>query len=191
MSEDTRNELHEALKICEKIPQRQFAQLLRRLAIALKDRDQVPFSPDEVKYMLEHFSLTPSEIDSLFSSCQYMMQQAACFSFNPEKMQAYASSSGVSDEIAECFFAVWETEGSDLIDALKSRTLTDHSLDSTGWSLHIKAADKETGTQRKPCVIFDLNVANSDPIKIQFDHEGFSRFYDQIEQIQQQIDRLT
>lgn len=189
MSENS--ELSEALKIVEKIPQRPFAQLLRRLAIALKERDNIPFSEDEVQILLEQFKLTPTELESFFSACQYVLQQAACYSFNSEKTQMYASQCGVPDEIAECFSAVWDAEGEDLINALKSRTLTDDVLNSTSWRLNLKAAENGKAPTKQPIMLLDLNVSGKKPITIQFNHEELSKFYDQIEQIQQQVDHLT
>lgn len=189
---ETNSNLSEALKTVEKIPQRPFAQLLRRLAIALKDRDNIPFSEDEVEILLDQFKITPTELESFFAACQYILQQAACYSFNSEKTQMYASQCGVSDEIAECFSAVWDAEGDDLINALKSRTLTDDVLDNTSWRLNLKAAQSGKPPSRQPIMLLDLNVTGEKkPITIQFTHEELSKFYDQIEEIQQQVDRLT
>ena len=191
MSEESKNQLNEALKITEKIPKRQFAQLLRRIAISLKVRDQVPFTSQEVQEVIKTFELTPSEVEAMFSSCQYMLQQCACFSFNSDKTKLYALDCGINEDISDCFHAVWEAEGDDLIESLKSRTLTDNTLDHSSWRLNIKAADFSKGSSRQPIVLFDLNIPNKDSIKIQFNHQEFSQFYDQIEQIQQQIDKLT
>ena len=91
MSEQSNSQLQAALKIPEKIQPRQFAQILRRLAIALENQNPSPFSEDEVQILLEQFEMTPTEFDAMFSSCLYVLQQAACFSFDSEKTQAYAS----------------------------------------------------------------------------------------------------
>jgi hypothetical protein len=183
--------LQAALQIPDKIQPRQFAQILRRLAIALRNRDSEPFSADEVEQLLEQFAMTPTEFDAMFSSCLYIQQQAACFSFDSEKTQIYASQSGASDAVAGCFAAVWEAEGDELIEALKQQTIADKTLDSTAWRLNLKAADKATGSSRNPVLLLDLGITGDKPIAIQFDHQAISKLYAEIENIQQQIDRLT
>lgn len=189
MSENT--QLQEALKIANDMKPRQFAQMLRRLAIGLKDRDNVPFSEDEVQILLSQFSLSPSELESLFSACQYVLQQAAAFSFSSDKTELYAEQCGLIPEISQCFSAVWDAEGEDLINALKQRTVTDDVLKSTSWRLNLKAAEKGKDPSKIPVMLLDLNVAGKDPITVQFNHEELSKFYEQIEQIQQQVDHLT
>jgi hypothetical protein len=183
--------LQSALQIPDKIQPRQFAQILRRLAIALKNRDSEPFSADEVEQLLEQFTMTPTEFDAMFSSCLYILQQAACFSFDSDKAQLYASQSGASEAVAGCFAAVWEAEGDDLIEALKQRTIADKTLESTAWRLSLKAADKTMGPTRNPVLLLDLAIAGDRPVAIQFDHKAISKLYEEIENIQQQIDRLT
>ena len=189
MSENS--QLQESLKYANDMKPRQFAQMLRRLAIALKDRDNVPFSEEDVQILLEQFSLSPSELESLFSACQYVLQQAAAFSFTSEKIEIYATQCGLSEDISQCFSAVWDAEGEDLINALKQRTVTDDVLSSTSWRLNMKAAEKDQPPSKTPVMLLDLNVQGKEPITIQFNHEELSNFYEQIEQIQREVDRLT
>ena len=189
MSENT--QLQENLKYANDMKPRQFAQMLRRLAIALKDRDNVPFSEDEVQILLEQFSLSPSELESLFSACQYVLQQAAAFSFNSDKIEIYAQQCGLTPETSQCFSAVWDAEGEDLINSLKQRTVTDNVLSSTNWRLNLKAAEKGEAPTKTPVMLLDLNVEGKNPITIQFNHEELSKFYEQIELIQREVDRLT
>jgi hypothetical protein len=129
MTEGATAKLQAALRIPDKIPPRQFAQILRRLAIALKNRDSSPFSDDEVQLLLEQFEIAPADFDALFSACLYLQQQSACFGFDAEKTQIYAAQSGASEAVAGCFSAVWEAEGEELIEALKQRTIADKSLE--------------------------------------------------------------
>ena len=191
MSEQSNSQLQAALKIPEKIQPRQFAQILRRLAIALENQNPSPFSEDEVQILLEQFEMTPTEFDAMFSSCLYILQQAACFSFDSEKTQAYASQCGANESTAECFSAVWDAEGDNLIETLKQRTISGTTLESTSWRLDIKTAEQNVGVMRDPVLLLDLNLNNERPISVQFDHEGLSKFYQEIEKIQQQIDSLT
>ena len=189
MSENT--QLQEALKFANDRKPREFAQMLRRLAIALKDRNDVPFSEDEVQILLDQFSLSPSELESLFSACQYVLQQAAAFSFTSEKIEIYATQCGLIPEIAQCFSAVWDAEGEEVVNSLKQRTITNNELTNTIWRLNMKAAEKGQPPSKTPVMLMDLNVEGKDPITIQFNHEEFSKFYEQIEQIQREVDRLT
>ncbi|KAH0792939.1 COMM domain-containing protein 10 [Histomonas meleagridis] len=191
MSDQSNSQLQAALKIPEKIQPRQFAQILRRLAIALETQNPSPFSEDEVQILLEQFEMTPTEFDAMFSSCLYVLQQAACFSFDSEKTQVYASQCGANESTAECFSAVWDAEGDNLIETLKQRTISGTTLESTSWRLNLKTAEQNVGVTRDPVMLLDLNLNNEKPISIQFDHEGLSKFYQEIEKIQQQIDSLT
>ena len=75
-------QLQAALAIPERIPQRHFAQLLRRCAIALRNRNESPYSEDEIQMLIEQFEMSPTDLDSMFSCCFYILQQAACFSFD-------------------------------------------------------------------------------------------------------------
>jgi hypothetical protein len=40
-------------------------------------------------------------------------------------------------------------------------------------------------------LLLDLSVSGEKPVTVQFDHAAISKFYAEIEGIQQQIDRLT
>jgi hypothetical protein len=191
MSETTNERLQAALQIPEKIPPRQFAQILRRLAIALKNRDSSPFSDDEVAILLEQFEITPTECDAMFSACLYLLQQSACFCFDSEKTQIYATQSGASESVAGCFSAVWEAEGEELVEALKQRTIADKTLENTAWRLNIKAADRATGPSRDPVLLLDFTVSGEKPLTVQFNHAAISKLYAEIEEIQQHIDHLT
>lgn len=192
MSEQSSAQLQSALSIPEKIPMRQFAQVLRRCAIALRNRDSSPFTEDDIQLMIEQFELTTNEFDAMFSACVYVLQQSACFSFNSEKATAYAQQCGASEDVAGVFGAVWDAEGDELIESLKQRTITDITLDRTSWRLDLKAAQKDSGPARDPLLLLDLSVNGEDkPITIQFDHASLSKLYQEIEQIQQQIDSLT
>lgn len=185
------SQLQEALKIPDRLPAKQFAQVLRRLAIALKTRDAIPFSEDETQILLEQFEMTPSDFDTMLSSCQYILQQSATFSFTSEKIEMYCQQCGISEGVTQCYSAVWDAEGDDLIENLKQRTMSENVLDNTDWRLNLQAADLEKANQRKPVMLIDLNVTNSKPVSIQFDHEQLTAFYNQIEMIQQQIDKMT
>lgn len=189
--EERNTQLQAALRIPEKIQQRQFAQILRRLAVAIRTQNPSPFSDDEVQIILDQFEITPSEFDSMFSSCLYILQQAACFSFDSEKTQLYATQCGASDSTAECFGAVWDAEGDATIESMKQRTISETSLESTSWRLNLKAADQTKDNIREPVVLLNLNVKDEDPVIIQLDHDGLSKLFQEVEKIQQQIDSLT
>ena len=185
------NKLQAALQIADRIPQRQFAQALRRIAIALRTGNETPFSDDEVEAMLEQFGLVPTDFDAMFSVCSYLLQQAACFSFDSDKISTYATQSGASETVSECFSAVWDAEGYDLIEAMKQKTIADTVLESTSWRLDLKADEINQQPMREPRILLDLNVSNQKPITIQFTHNELSDLYNKIEDIQQVIDKMT
>jgi hypothetical protein len=141
--------------------------------------------------LLEQFEMTPTDFDAMFSACLYVLQQSACFGFDSEKTQIYAAQSGASETVSGCFTAVWEAEGEDLIESLKQRTIADKTLESTAWRLNLKAADRASGQSRDPVLLLDLAVSGEKPVTVQFDHAAISKLYAEIEEIQQQIDRLT
>lgn len=191
MFDERGNQLQSALRVPEKIQQRQFAQLLRRLAVALRTQNAAPFSDDEVQMILDQFELTPNEFDSMFSSCLYVLQQAACFSFDSEKTQLYAAQCGASESTAECFGAVWDSEGDAIIESMKQRPISETALQSTSWRVNLKAADQARGNVREPVVLLNLNTSEEKPVIVQLDHEGLSKLFQEVEKIQQQIDSLT
>lgn len=190
MTEQT-NSLQEALQIADKIPKRQFAQVLRRIAIALRTDNHSPFSEDDVQTLLEQFEMTPTEFDAMFSACSYLLQQSACFSFTSEKTQTFASNSGASEDIAECFSAVWDAEGEELIDSLKQKTIASNVLENTAWRLDLKSHEIKKDPTREPILLLDLNVTNEKPVTIQFTHQELSKLFGELEKIQQNIDSLT
>lgn len=189
-AETQHTELSEALALAQRFQKRQFAITLRRLATAMKERGRAAFTEDDINTFTESFGFTASELDALFSGAQFILQQAAAFGFNSERIERYALEAGASEDVANCFAAVWDAEGDDLLDCLKGRTVTGSVLDHTDWRLGIAAANSK-GAMRKPVMVIDLNLKEGDPIAIQFDHKQLSDFFGQIEQIQQKIDALT
>jgi hypothetical protein len=183
--------LHAALEIAARIPPRQFAQILRRMAIALRTRDSIPFTDEEVEALIQDFQLTSAEFDELFSASLYVLQQSACFAFDAGRVEEFATGCGASEAVAGCFSAVWDAEGFELGEALKQRTISDYALDVTDWRLHMKAAANGAAPSRDPLVFMDLNVPGEKPITIQFTHKKLGEFFQTIETIQQAIDKLS
>lgn len=183
--------LHDALQLPDRIDPRYFAQFLRRIAISLKERNQAPYSEDDVKALLEQFQMNTAEFEEMFSSCQYILQQAAFFNFDSEKITTYATNCGASESTAQCFTAVWDAEGDDLLDALKARPISDDCLKSAEWRLNLKADSSQDGKERTPITLLNFEIGNQKNVAIQFNHQELSKFYDQIEAIQQQIDKMT
>ena len=181
---EEKNALQDALHVADNIPQNNFAQLLRRIAIAIRQGNQNPFSEDDVQTLLESFSLTPSQLDALFSACSYLLQKSACFSFNSDKTSQFALESGASEEVAECFSAVWDKEGDELIEALKQKTIASSVLDSTTWRLDLKADEHGKGPSRDPVLLLDFNIVDQPPVTVQFNHEEFILFIYFISKIQ-------
>ena len=140
--------ISQSLALCQRIPPKQLAQILRRLAISLKERNNATFSRDEISFMLESYELTPAEFDSMFSACQYIFQQAACYLFDSDRLASYAESQGASEDVVQCFVAVWDLESDELIDALKGSTLSESTLRDTQWRLDINATD-DAGMPKK------------------------------------------
>lgn len=188
---EEKNALHDALQVAESIPQNNFAQLLRRIAIAIRQGNQNPFSEDDVQTLLESFALTPSQLDALFSACSYLLQKSACFSFNSEKTSQFALDSGASESVAECFSAVWDKEGEELIEALKQKTIASSVLNYTAWRLDLKAHEANKGPSRDPVLLLDLNIVDQPPLTIQFNHEELSNLFNELAKIQQNIDSMT
>ena len=183
--------LVDSLKLAERIPSQQFVQLLKRVAISLNDREKTPFSDDEVTFLIEQFSFTPSSLDEMLSGCQYLLQQSACFGFTADKLKQYVSDLGISDELVKCFCNVWDGEGDRIIESFKNRAISDYSLDNTKWTLNVGAYSKNVGYNRATNAVLNLNIPDKEPILVQFNHDQLTQFYQQIEQIQQEIDKLT
>jgi hypothetical protein len=183
--------LQAALALASTFTARQFAPLLRRFAVALRNRDSAAFTDDEVQSLSADFQLTSAQFDDLFSASVYILQQAACFSYDSGRIEGFAVRCGVSEELSKCFAAVWDAEGGELIDILKQRPISDAWLQAAEWRLHMKAAANDAPPSKEPTVFLDLLLPGERPVSIQFNHARLTEFYGQIEKIQEAIDKLT
>ena len=99
---------------------------------------------------------------------------------------------------------MWEEERATIIGFLKNQALPTYSLEACPWQLHLHLSQSNLTGIKEPSSIFQLSLKNSDKallspndppavehLHFELDHTQLLSFYQDLERIQEQLDRLA
>ncbi len=109
------------------------------------------------------------------------------------------SSMGMSDGHCTAFKSCWEENGEGYMDKLKKITLgAPQVLSDVSWQLQLQLAQDNSTKLTTPCAVFEFKTSNpssyanneTDVFQAEFTHDELYNFFQKIEKIQSQIDKL-
>lgn len=107
-------------------------------------------------------------------------------------------SAGFAEAHAKIIGRTWATEATEYIAKLKDQSLGYRYLSNVDYHLNMVTGQSELTRQQETCAIFELTVQNSltdasqaEKLLLEFNHEELYSFFNDLERMQQQLDRLS
>lgn len=102
---------------------------------------------------------------------------------------------GLNSGALRVFTEVLFTTGKQLCDRLKSHSIAPNQLEDVRWLLNVEVANSSATRVNRPSCNLELLLSNSvtkqtDKVPIQLSHEGLSKLFQSIEEVQLQLDKL-
>jgi COMM domain containing 10 len=190
-----------AAEVCNGIPIDKFPQLLTRVTKKIHFKNERLFSEDEEVQLYTLFDLTSESLDLVLSACCYIFEQAAFTGSGPEPLFNLLLEAGFSDTHAKVIGRIWASEGAEYVQKLKSRPLGAPALIDTDYHLNLNMSANSLQRLQEPTAIFELSVSNPNKTKngvaetqklgLEFGHDDLYGFFNQLERVQEQLDKLT
>lgn len=94
------------------------------------------FSEAEQAQMLELFGIASTQLEVLLGGCNFIFEQAAYATTEPEKLNVELIGAGVSEDHARAFAATWQAGATDVVRRLKEgAVLAPSHLTGIDWQL--------------------------------------------------------
>ena len=138
--------------------------------------------------------------------------EAAFTSTGPEALYTILLDAGFSDTHAKTLGRIWAKEAGDYVSKLKSQNLGYTRLVDTNYHLNLTMGQSTSSKLQEPKALFELTlrdeskknsssdvnetsgdggVAATEKMCIEFNHGELYTFFDQLEQVQSQLDGLS
>ena len=202
------SKFRKAAEVSNLIPIDKFQLLLARIAKKLHLRNIRFFSAEEESQLCNLFGLTEINLDLVLNACSYIFEQAAFTGTGPEPLYALLLDAGFDEVHGKAVGRLWANECSDYVSKLKGRSLGAAQLVDTDYHLNLNISANTLQRLQEPTAIFELSITDpSKPTKealgmneaeaqvtklgLEFDHAELYAFFNELELVQQQLDKLS
>eukprot|EP01147_Barroeca_monosierra_P011178 gene11178-3236_t len=152
------------------------------------------FSVYEKKQLSENLSVDLDLIQLIIDSLSYMIQTAAYHQLSEKAITKHLLRVGFSEDHASLFATIWHNKSGNIIDTLKNSGFYKTQLQNVGWSLSLELANAN-GPKASPNVKMQFDISDvqggTDAVTVAMTSEQLEDFYNKLENIQAQLDRLS
>lgn len=139
------------------------------------------------------------QADALVDGCTFIFEQTAYHAFPPGALGEKLLAAGIDQEHAAAFVESWKLSGQAMLERLRSAPLAPLALDAVNWRLHIKLSHgQEESKINTPTAIFQFLLLDQEQKEqkeksfvVEMNKEELTKFYRQVEHIQDQLDALS
>mmetsp|Transcript_379 Transcript_379/g.502 ORF Transcript_379/g.502 Transcript_379/m.502 type:complete len:207 (-) Transcript_379:1202-1822(-) len=188
-----------AIQLMNEVEESKFPLLLNRIIKKLHSKKEQPFSEEEKEQLVDVLGLNLSQLNSILDSCAFIFEQAAYYTLHPNRLARQLHEAELNETQCIAFQKVWKAEGNNFISELKEQSLVPKVMDTVKYQLHLQMAQSNLSRLKEPTALFELTLNDTDPendiapekVRVEFTHEQLFAFYQQLEQIQGQLDSLS
>ena len=201
MSFSIGTKFRKAAGCANQIPLEKFPQLLIRVTKKLHLKNESLFSKEEEEQLCSLFDLSEEALDLVLSASCYIFEQAAFTGSGPEALYTILLDAGFDESHAKCIGRIWAAEGSDYVAKLKTRPLGSAALVDTDYHLNLNMSSNSLQRLQDPTALFELSISDSraptddtgitNKLGLEFGHEQLYSFFNDLERVQAQLDKLT
>ena len=203
------SKFRKAAEVSNTIPIEKFPLLLTRVAKKLHLKNVRLFTEEEETQLCALFSLTEESLNLVLSACCYVFEQAAFTGTGPEQLYTLLLDAGFQEAHGKAIGRLWSTEGAEYVNKLKGRSLGGPQLVNTDYHLNLNVSANSLQRLQEPTALFELSI--SDPARVstgspagtveaevpvnklglEFSHAELFAFFNDLERVQQQLDKLS
>ncbi len=200
MSFSIGNKFRAAAEVSNSIPLEKFPQILTRVTKKLHLKNERLFSEEEEIQLRGLFDLSEDALDLVLSASCYIFEQAAFTGSGPDALYNILVEAGFDEDHAKSIGRIWANEGADYVSKLKSRQLGAAALVDTDYHLNLNMSARSLQRLQEPTAIFELSISDSqacsdetttNKLGLEFGHEQLYTFFNDLEKVQQHLDKLT
>lgn len=161
------------------------------------DQNENPFSAEEEEKLCEILNLEDEQFAKVISSSTFIFDQSAKHALKATKLAGELNKTTMEESQITGFVRAWTEHGPKLIEKLKETCFAPTTLKAMNWSLQMSVASQNSARLRKPRAIFEfktgdpLNKKPSDSFFMELSMNELTNLFNDLEQIQQQLDSLT
>eukprot|EP00013_Stygamoeba_regulata_P021108 CAMPEP_0177655108 /NCGR_PEP_ID=MMETSP0447-20121125/14755_1 /TAXON_ID=0 /ORGANISM="Stygamoeba regulata, Strain BSH-02190019" /LENGTH=195 /DNA_ID=CAMNT_0019158933 /DNA_START=148 /DNA_END=735 /DNA_ORIENTATION=- len=166
--------------------------MVERLCDKLADAEV--FSEQERAQLTAVMGLSAEDLDTLINLAVFVFQQAAYHTLNPAALATHLQDAGFTAVKAEVFSGVWAKTGPALVTRLRQRPFLPAHLASSEWQINIVMASSLLSRLKTPTALMHFNCeegGQSKPFTVEFSQAELVTFFQNLQQIQQQLDDLA
>lgn len=205
------SKFRKAAEVSNSIPIDKFPLLLTRVAKKIHLRNVRLFSEEEEAQLCTLFGLTQESLTLVLSACCYVFEQSAFTGTGPEQLYALLLEAGFEEAHGKAIGRLWASECAEYVTKLKARSLGAPQLINTDYHLNLNVSANSLQRLQEPTALFELSV--SDPSRssgtanaptgaseteaavnkmgLEFSHSDLFSFFNDLERVQQQLDKLS
>ncbi|XP_042888908.1 COMM domain-containing protein 10-like isoform X2 [Penaeus japonicus] len=174
--------------------------LLSRVCASLCSGHSQVFSEEEEQKLSASLGLPVEKTKQLIYTNIHIIQQAAHGMVRPAFLGEQLQACEMTSDKASIFVEHWTTNAKQIVETLRQRSLSAKQLADISWDLHLKTASSGCARQTHPIAHLQLSLSCKEPsstkmgpmesLVMQFDQDQLYQLYDQMEQIQANLDAL-
>lgn len=188
--------IRKAVGLINEVDQGKFPLVVSRILQKLHLKDERTFSEDEEEKLQGTLGMSGPDLELLLQTLEFFLQQSAYHTAKPAALSQQLSQLGMDQDKVDTIVESWTTNGREVIQNLRQRTLMPNQLTDINWRLNLQMAQSTETKQKLPNAMFELGVhregqEDKEKIRMEFTHDELYQFYNQLETIQKQIDGLS
>merc|ERR1711916_219242 len=192
--------LSEALRLMGAAPKDAFPRVLRRVVTKMMQNDEELFNEDEQAKLCELLSLGEADLKKVLAACQYIFEQCVYHNAKAGALEAQLNALGTDADLASTFESAWEAQGASLVESMATRPFgATPTLSAVDRNLALQMASSGLGRRKDPTTVFEFKLKQSDDKGgvtedskvVEFDYDQLFDFFQDIEQVQAQLDAMN
>ncbi|KAK7008739.1 COMM domain-containing protein 10 [Biomphalaria glabrata] len=188
--------IKKAVSLINELDVTKFPLLLSRIMQKLHVKEERTFSEEEEEKLQNAFEISPSDLELILQTLEFILQQAAYHTAKPTTLGEQLKDLQLDDDKVSIIVEAWTTGARDLVQKLRDRTVHPLQLEDINWRINLQMAQTTLSKMKLPNALFQLGIRNDttglkENIRVEFTHEELYEFYNQLEVIQSQLDSLS
>eukprot|EP00485_Elphidium_margaritaceum_P004545 CAMPEP_0202708458 /NCGR_PEP_ID=MMETSP1385-20130828/20664_1 /ASSEMBLY_ACC=CAM_ASM_000861 /TAXON_ID=933848 /ORGANISM="Elphidium margaritaceum" /LENGTH=205 /DNA_ID=CAMNT_0049367433 /DNA_START=19 /DNA_END=636 /DNA_ORIENTATION=+ len=186
-----------AIEIINGVDAKKLSKILSRIIDNLDKRNEKAFSEEEEEKLCEILTLDGAAFATLISCSSFIFDQSAKNALKANKLTTELNKTSMDEAQINGFVKAWTEHGPKLIEKLKETCFAPTTLKGMNWSLQMSVASQNSARLRQPRAIFELNTGHpiskdkDDSFFMELSMDELTNLFNDLEQIQKQLDSLT
>ncbi|KAK4310350.1 hypothetical protein Pmani_018070 [Petrolisthes manimaculis] len=170
--------------------------VVSRVCVTLTAGRSQVFTEEEEDKLSVSLGLSSDEMHQLVTTTLHILHQAAQGTVRPGVLEEHLVVAGLTQDRAEVFGQLWAMHARSILTTLRNQSLAQYQLEDMQWSLQLETATRTRARQARPLALLQLSLSTpggsteKENVAVQMDRQQLFQLYQQLEQVQGQLDSL-